>query len=182
MSLLTVANYLGGIMGGVGTFCTAHRPHKGRQVAIATVFYGISCFWFGALLNFIVCSRTLPCQLLPIHSYECDRWVGVVAHGGCCDVLVWCQRCRWRYYAFHCCNADYARSSSRQGECQPTTLALCRCVWHKRGCCHPSLPVCIGLSARHYACGVVEFDVCVTGGAIGAPGTLGPLPCSQRGE
>ena len=60
MSLLTVANYLGGIMGGVGTFCTAHRPHKGRQVAIATVFYGISCFWFGALLNFIVCSRTLP--------------------------------------------------------------------------------------------------------------------------
>ena len=128
MSLLTVANYLGGIMGGVGTFCTAHRPHKGRQVAIATVFYGISCFWFGALLNFIVCSRTLPCQLLPIHSYECDRWVGVVAHGGCCDVLVWCQRCRWRYYAFYCCNADYARSSSRQGECQPTTLALCRAL------------------------------------------------------
>ena len=64
----------------------------------------------------------------------------------------------------------------------PRLPYVCRCVWHKRGCCHPSLPVCIGLSARHYACGVVEFDVCVTGGAIGGAGTLGPLPCSQRGE
>jgi hypothetical protein len=48
MSALTVCNYLGGIIGGLITFCFAHKPHKGRQVMYATIAYGTTCFIFGA--------------------------------------------------------------------------------------------------------------------------------------
>jgi hypothetical protein len=37
MSALTIANYCGGITGGLVTFGMAHRPHKGRQVVYATL-------------------------------------------------------------------------------------------------------------------------------------------------
>ena len=48
MSVLTVCNYFGGIFGGLLTFFFAHQPHKGRQVMIATLCYGATCFLFGA--------------------------------------------------------------------------------------------------------------------------------------
>jgi hypothetical protein len=48
MSALTVANYLGGISGGVFTFTMAGMPHKGRLVMYATIAYGMTCLLFGA--------------------------------------------------------------------------------------------------------------------------------------
>ena len=47
VALLVMANYAGGIAGGMLTFALNSYPRKGRLVAYATMAYGVGCFSFG---------------------------------------------------------------------------------------------------------------------------------------
>ena len=55
VALLVIANFVGGMIGTLGTFGLNWFPYKGRLVVIATACYGVACFLFG-------CSQQVPSQ------------------------------------------------------------------------------------------------------------------------